>query len=146
MNTHFKYNSFIYILNTIRQNVFFNSQITCLHHIYTRYVFCPSHDSSAWLGFSTREQLISPECSKHQVLSFAKIHGVWWTNKKYVAISVLHSAQRIDLECIYLQTYVLSFPGIISMAQVTKWRTTYVIRVLKAPGAELCQNAKIIKK
>ena len=26
------------------------------------------------------------------------------------------------------------------MAQVTKWRTT-AIRVLKAPGAELCQNA-----
>ena len=132
MNTHFfhKYNS--------AECLFQFTNYMSTSYIYQ--VFRPSHDSSAWLGFSTREQPISPECSKHQVLSFAKAHVVWWTNKEYVVISILQSAQRINSERIYLQTYVLSFPGIIRMAQVTKWRTT-VIRVLKAPGAELCQNA-----
>ena len=37
------------------------------------YVFGPSQDSSVWLGLTSREQLMSPECSKHQVLSFAKM-------------------------------------------------------------------------
>ena len=32
-------------------------------------VFRPAHDSSVWLGLMSREQLISPECSKHPVLS-----------------------------------------------------------------------------
>ena len=39
------------------------------------------------------------------------------------------------------QTRVPSLPGLISMAQVSQWRTTDVTRVLKAPDAELCQNA-----
>ena len=30
--------------------------------------------------------------------------------------------------------------GLISVARVNEWRTTGNIRVLKAPGAELCQN------
>ena len=42
---------------------------------------------------------------------------------------------------IYPQTRVLSFPGFISVARVNEWRTSDVIGVLKAPGAELCQNA-----
>ena len=41
----------------------------------------------------------------------------------------------------YPQTRVLSFPGLISVARVSKYRTTDVTRVLKAPGAEICQNA-----
>ena len=35
-------------------------------------MFRPSQDSSVWLGLTSREQLMSPECSKHQVLSFAE--------------------------------------------------------------------------
>ena len=42
-----------------------------------RHVFRPSQDSSVWLGLTSREQLMSPECSKHQVLSFAKMLVVW---------------------------------------------------------------------
>ena len=38
-----------------------------------RYVFRPSQDSSVWLVLTKREQLILPEYSKHQVLSFAKM-------------------------------------------------------------------------
>ena len=33
-----------------------------------RHVFRPSQDLSGWLGLTSREQLTSPECSKHQVL------------------------------------------------------------------------------
>ena len=42
---------------------------------------------------------------------------------------------------IYPQTRVSSFPGLISFAWVNEQRTTDVTRVLKAAGAELCQNA-----
>ena len=38
-----------------------------------RQVFRPSQDSSMWLGLTSREQLMSPKCSKHHVLSFAKM-------------------------------------------------------------------------
>ena len=59
-----------------------------------RHAFRPSHDSSLWLGLMSREQLMSPVCSKQQMLSFAKMVVVWETNKKYsVLISVLQSAQ-----------------------------------------------------
>ena len=37
------------------------------------HVFSPAQDSSVWLVLTSREQLMSPECSKHQVLSFAKM-------------------------------------------------------------------------
>ena len=42
---------------------------------------------------------------------------------------------------IYPQTRVSPFPGLISAAWVNEQKTTDVTRVLKAPGAELCQNA-----
>ena len=51
-------------------------------YIYTLYILCiyihihvfrPSQNSSVWLGLTGREQLTSPEWSKHQVLSFAKM-------------------------------------------------------------------------
>ena len=42
-----------------------------------RHVFRPSQNSSVWLGLTSREQLMSPECSKHQVLSFAKMLVLW---------------------------------------------------------------------
>ena len=56
------------------------------------HVFCPAKDSSVWLGLTSRKQLMSPECSKHQVLSFAKVLVVN-EQKKFVPISVLQSAQ-----------------------------------------------------
>ena len=90
----------------------------CLHvyinihtyiHIYIyihRHVFRPSQDSSVWLGLTSREQLMSPECSKHQVLSFAKMLVVWWTNRKYsVFINVLQSARWINSERRYIYIY-----------------------------------------
>ena len=33
----------------------------------------PAQDSSLWLGLTSRRQLMPPECSKHQVLSLAKM-------------------------------------------------------------------------
>ena len=45
-------------------------------HIHIQ-MFRFSQDSSVWLGLTSREQLMSPECSKHQVLSFAKMLAVW---------------------------------------------------------------------
>ena len=42
---------------------------------------------------------------------------------------------------IYPYTRVSSFPVLISVARVNEYRTTDFTRVLKAPGAELCQNA-----
>ena len=42
---------------------------------------------------------------------------------------------------IYPQARVSSFAGLISVVRVNEERTTDVTRVVKAPGAELCQNA-----
>ena len=48
-----------------------NEQIQSAHiHIH---VFHPAQDSSLWLRLTSGEQLMSPECSKHQVLSLAKM-------------------------------------------------------------------------
>ena len=66
------------------------------------HVFRPSQDSSVRLGLTSTEQLMSPEFSKHQVLSFAKMLVEWWTNIKYsVLISFLQSAQWI-----YIYKYI----------------------------------------
>ena len=35
-------------------------------------MFCSAQDSSVWLELTSREQLMSLECSKYQVLSLAK--------------------------------------------------------------------------
>ena len=57
-----------------------------------RHKFSPFQDSSVRVGLMNREQLMSPECSKHQVLSFDTMIGVWRSNKEcYVLISVLQS-------------------------------------------------------
>ena len=64
-----------------------------------RQVFGPSKDSSVLFQLTRREQLMSPECSIHQVSSFSKMLVVRWTNQKYsVLISFLQSGQRIDSE------------------------------------------------
>ena len=71
-------------------NIYIYIYIYIYIHIH---VFRPSQDASVWLGLTNREQLMSPESSKHQMLSFAKMFVVWRTNKKYsVLIGVLQSA------------------------------------------------------
>ena len=71
-----------------------------------RHVFRPSQVSWVWLGLTSREQLMSPECSRHQVLSFAKMLVVGWTNKKCsILISVLQSAQWINSKA-YIHRHV----------------------------------------
>ena len=105
---------YIYICAYICMYIYILCIYTCMYiyiYIYIhRHVFRPYQDSSAWLGLTSREQLMSLECSKHQVLSFAKMLVVWWTNKKHsVLISVLQGARWINSECIYPQTRVLSW-------------------------------------
>ena len=85
----------------------------CIYIYIHRHVFRPSQDLSVRLGSTSRKQLTSLECSKHQVLNFAKMPVVWWTNKKYsVLSSVLQSAQWIYSARIYPQTHVSSFQGL----------------------------------
>ena len=45
----------------------------CVYIDIHRHVFRPSQDSSVWLGLTSKEHLMSPECSKHQVFSFVKM-------------------------------------------------------------------------
>ena len=54
-----------------------------------RHVCRPSQDSLVWLGLMSREQLISPECSKHQILSFAKMQMQNASIYIYIYINVL---------------------------------------------------------
>ena len=69
------------------------------------HVFRPFQDSSVRLGSTNREKLMSPECSKHQVLSFAKQALSFERTKKYsVLMSVLQSAQWINSERISTYT------------------------------------------
>ena len=103
----------IYITNWHITNIVIYTSYIYIYIYIHRHMFCPSQDLSVWLGLMSREQLMSPECSKHQVLSFAKMLVVWWTNKKYsVLISVLQSAQWVNSERIYPYTHVSSFPGL----------------------------------
>ena len=41
---------------------------------------------------------------------------------------------------------ILNFPGLIGVARVNEKRTTNVTRVLKAQGAEICQNACVVNE
>ena len=53
------------------------------------HVFRPAQDSLVWFGLTSREQLMSPECSKHLVLSLAKyiyilhIYYIYYINNIY---------------------------------------------------------------
>ena len=65
-----------------------------IHSVYPIKLFPPSQESLVWLELKIREKLMSPECSKHQLLSFFQMIVVWSTNKKFsVLISVLQTAQ-----------------------------------------------------
>ena len=52
-------------------------------------VFRPFQSSSVLLGLTIREQLMSPEYSKHKVLSFPNACGVVNEQKIFCSISVL---------------------------------------------------------
>ena len=61
------------IIIVVRSGIFFVFTNIPIIYIYIhRHVFLPSQDSSVWLGLTSRKQLMSPECSKYQVLSFAE--------------------------------------------------------------------------
>ena len=58
----YKYAIYIY------KYIFIYAYIYIYIYIYiNRHVFRLSQDSSVWLGLTSREQLMSPECSKHQI-------------------------------------------------------------------------------
>ena len=70
---------------------------------------------------TSREQLMSSECSEHQVLSFAKMLVVWLTNKIYsVLISVL-----------YINMHVLVSPGV-------KWSLIWINILVTLIVCDLC--------
>ena len=75
-----------------------------------RHVFRPSQNSSVWLRLTRREQLMSPDPSKHQMLSIAKMLVVLWMNEIHsVLISVLESGQWLNSERMCTDTcFVLS--------------------------------------
>ena len=75
----------------------------CIYiYIYIHmHVFRPSQVSSVWLGLTSREQLISPECSRHQVLSFALPKCLWCGERtKNILFSSVFS--RVLNERIYI--------------------------------------------
>ena len=70
-------------------------------------MFRPSQDS-VQLWSMSREQLMSPECSK-QGAELSQIACGEQTNIKFVLIRVLQSAQRINSEssyCSYIYIYI----------------------------------------
>ena len=84
-------------------------------YIY-RHVFCPSQDLSVWLMSTSREQLMSPECSKHQVLSFAKMLMLCQNQVYFIYVSAY---SRFFFGCNYFtQSSVLRFENNISIRVV----------------------------
>ena len=60
---------YIYIYIYIYLYIYIDIYIYIFIYIYIHiHVFRPSQDSSVWLELTSGEQLMSPECSKHQVL------------------------------------------------------------------------------
>ena len=89
-----------------------------------RHVFRPSQDSSVWLGLTSREQLMSSECSKHQVLSFAKC--------KYIYI------------CIYIRMYIhvwFMYIYVIYMwIYIHTKNQTFILQVRSSPSVRSCRQ------
>ena len=77
-------------------------------HIYIhRHVFRPSQDSSVWLGLTSREQLMSPEFSKDQVLSFgAQLYIYIYI---YIYINVYVHIYIYNIYIIYYILYICIF-------------------------------------
>ena len=86
------------------------------------HVFRPTQDSSVWLGLTSREQLMSPECSKHQVLSLAKMLVV---NEQKIFCSH-HCSPECSMNKLraYISTYTCFI--LISVARFNEQRTTLV--------------------
>ena len=78
-----------------------------IYYIYIHiHVFRPAQDLSVWLGLMSREQLMSPECSKHQILSSAKMLVV-----KEQKILCFHQCSCVYVcmcmcACVYLSPYI----------------------------------------
>ena len=109
----------------ITQVHFIHTHTNILIYIYWKYiyiyiyiyicrrVFSPSQDSSVQLRWTSREQLMSQECSK-QGAELCQIACGKQTSIKFVLISVIQKAQQIDSERAYPQIHVSYFPGLIS--------------------------------
>ena len=82
-----------------------------------RHVFRLSQDSSVWLGLTSREQLMSPECSKYQVLSYIILYilymylymYIYTRTQKYLQPYILRNfhihIEMLDIEYSYLYMY-----------------------------------------
>ena len=57
----------------------------------------------------------------------------------YIYISLLYIHTAYIYIYVYIYIYISSFPGLISVARVNEQRKADATRVLKVPGAELCQ-------
>ena len=87
----------------------------CILYIYIYihiHVLCPSQDSSVWLGLTSREQLMSPECSKHQVLRFAYIYiyiyiYITFINFDFEMFAIFFSILRLNFQ--YFSFLALGF-------------------------------------
>ena len=80
-----------------------------MHELPQSHVIRPAQDSSVWLGLTSTEQLMSPECSKHQVLSLAKISSIQETDTftsttKSESFKINHKLNFDDNCLIYLLT------------------------------------------
>ena len=63
----------IYITNWHITNIVIYTSYIYIYIYIHRHMFCPSQDLSVCLGLTSREELMSPECSRDKVLSFAKM-------------------------------------------------------------------------
>ena len=68
-------------------------------------MFLLSQDSSLWLGLTSIEQLMSPECSKHQFLSFAKMFYIYI----YMYIYKIYICIYIYIHIIYVYIYIFPY-------------------------------------
>ena len=73
------------------------------------HVFRLAQVSSVWLGLTSREQLVSPGCSKHRVLSLAKMLVVS-KQKIFCSHQCSPECSMINSERTYPRTRVLSWP------------------------------------
>ena len=95
---------FINLIHLFFSHSFFGVDTFAMLYIH-RHVLRPSQDSSVWLGLTSREQLMSPEYSKHQVLNFAKMLVV--NGQKIFLFSSVFS--RVLNEYIYIYIYIYMY-------------------------------------
>ena len=105
----------------------------CVYIHIHRHVFHLSQDLSVWLGLTSREQLMSPEWSKHQVLSFS-IYIAMYFIYIYIYIYTLMSHTDKSWEgrntclCIYALNLFIEHSG-------EHWREQNVFSSFTTPQA-----------